>query len=177
MRQCPRDIFQGEPATLPVCDGLFPAQAIEIDCDVEIRSSQRFDKSRETFAPIPLKNRATAILVRRRTIVGPGMDLESALALRATIAEDSRRPPTLEVSTTPHTYFFHARKLERAIDPAAATPARRPHVPIRVIIKRNEDERSGYLACPQRSEMMEISGAVNKKPGKFAADLTIEGFN
>ena len=93
------------------------------------------------------------------------------------VAEELRRPPTLEVSTAPHAYFSQTREFERAIDPAAATPAWRPHIPVRVIVKRNEDERFGHLAHPQRREMMEISGAVNQKPGKFAADLSIETLN
>ena len=78
------------------------------------------------------------------------MDFEPALAFRATVAEESRRPPALEVSTTPHLYFFHPRKFERAIHPAAATPARRAHVPVRMVIEGDKDERFAQPPNPQR---------------------------
>src|SRR5205814_3761387 len=80
-----------------------------------------------------------------------------------------------EVATPHHSYSLHARRFERPIDPAAATAARQAHVPVRVIIKRNEDEWFGHLAHPQRREMMEISGAEEDE--RFLWRLLIKLFH
>ena len=97
---------------------------------------------------------------RGRPAICPRMEFEPSLPFRPAIAEKSARPPALEISAAPHAYFFHMRQFERPIYPAAATPARRPDVPVRMVVERDNYEWLGYLADPKGGEMMEIPGPV-----------------
>lgn len=63
LRERPAYLFQGEAAALPIRHGLFRAEAIEIDRDVDIRPLQRPDKLGETLLPARAQNGATTILI------------------------------------------------------------------------------------------------------------------
>jgi low affinity Fe/Cu permease len=177
LRQRPGEVLEREHAVLPISDRILCLQTIEIDRDIKIRSTQRLDELRKMFPPIRAKDRSTASLVRARAALSPTIDLQPSLAFRPAIAEKSPRPPTLEIPAAPHANLFYLRKFQRPIYPAAATPARRPDVPVRMIIERDKHKWRGHLTHPKRSEMMEIPRAVDKKPREFAADLMIEVFN
>lgn len=66
------------------------------------------------------------------------------------------------------------REFEGPVHPAAATPAGRPHIPIRVIIERDEHERLGYRANPKSREMVEIAGAEENKRRQVLARFPIK---
>jgi hypothetical protein len=127
--------------------------------------------------PVDSHDRAAAFAGGRRPIVGPRVHFEPTLPLGAPVPKDLVRPPAFEIPAAPHAHPLHVRKFESAIYPAAATPFRRTDVPIRVIIERNKHERFGHPTHPERGKMMEIPGAINKKPRKLAADIVIEVFN
>jgi len=55
------------------------------------------------------------------------------------------------------------RKVERAIDPTAAGPARRGDRPVGMIIERNQNERLGDAAQPKRAQVMIIARAVKRE--------------
>ena len=105
------------------------------------------------------------------------MDLQLCCPFRATIAEQPCRPPALEIPAAPDAHFFQQGKLEGPIYPTATTPARRAHVPIRMIVERNKNEGLSQAAGPKRREMMEVPGAVKNERGEVAAHIVVEGFD
>ncbi len=84
------------------------------------------------------------------------------------------RPPTLEIPATPNRDLPDMRQLQRAIDPAAATPARRADIPIGMIIEGNERYWFAHGSKPQSGQMMEVTRAVEDKFAKLRPDLAIK---
>jgi hypothetical protein len=171
LRQRPNHVIEREPAALPVCDGFPGPNAIEIDGDVDWRSAQRLDELGEFCAPVRSKDRSAPVLLRNRPVVRPWMDLEFATSLRAPVPKELPRPPAFEIPATPDTDLLDGWKFQGAIHPATATPARRAQVPIRMIIERDEHERLGDPANPERAEVMKIPRPVDKKFGQPAGVL------
>src|SRR4029453_3333087 len=128
------------------------------------------------LAPVVAQNGATTLLIFRGPSIRPWMNVKNACSLRATIAKQLVWPPTFKISATPNADPAHVRNFQRAIHPSAAAPLRRTHVPIRVIIKRNERRGLRETPNPERSQIMKITGAVEQKRGRqtpfvFAAKL------
>lgn len=146
VRKRPLQIGNAESSVLPVCHRVFIAKTIEIDRHVNIRPAEVRDKLFEQGAPVFLEDRAGTLSILRWAIVGPRMNFEPPAALRAAIGEDIVRPPAFKISATPDRNMFDVRKLERAVDPAAARPLRRRDCPIRMIVERKENERLVELA-------------------------------
>ena len=96
----------------------------------------------EQFAPILTQNGTLTLSIFPRSIVGPWMDLEVAFTFGTPVPKKLTRPPALEISATPDAYSFDVWHLQCAIDPTATSPLRRAHIPVRMIIERNENERS-----------------------------------
>ena len=91
------------------------------------------------------------------------MDFQSACTFGAAISEDLVRPPAFKIPATPNAHVAHMTKLQCAIHPTAASPFRWAHVPIRMIIERNNDDRPGNAAQPERRQIMKIARAVKQK--------------
>src|SRR2546421_9619609 len=104
------------------------------------------------LVPIRAQDRAAPGLIGDGTVVRPRMHFEPSIAFGAAIAEELTWPPALEVSATPHADFFHSRQFQCAVDPAAAAPTRRPDIPVRMIIERDEHERFGQGSNPESGE-------------------------
>ena len=105
------------------------------------------------------------------------MNLKIAIALRAAVPENLRRPPALEISAAPNADQLHMRKFERAIDPTATAPFRRAHIPIGVVIERDDNHRLAEASNPEGSQVMKIAGAVEQKGRKLRFELAIKFFN
>ena len=117
------------------------------------------------------------ILIGARPAIGPRVNLQPTFPFRAAVAKEAPRPPALEAPAAPHAHLLHVRKFEGTVYPAAATPARRPHIPVRMIIERNENKGLRHASNPKCAQMMKIARAVEKKRRKFAANFLIELFN
>src|SRR5207244_8639813 len=91
------------------------------------------------------------------------MDHKRAGAFRFAISKKLMRQPTLEIPATPNRDLPDMRQLQRAIDPAAATPARRTDIPIGMIIEGNERYWFAHGSKPQSGQMMEVARAVEDK--------------
>jgi len=87
------------------------------------------------------------------------------------------RPPAFEIPATPDADLFDERQLERPINPAPATPAGRTHIPIRMVVERNEHERFGKPANPKATQVMKVAGTVNEKRTETRADVAKEFFD
>src|SRR5437870_8600024 len=105
------------------------------------------------------------------------MNHQRAGAFRFAIPEKLMRPPALEISAAPNGDLPDVRQLERAIDPAAATPARRADIPIGMIIKGDERDRFVCRSKPQSGQMMKVARAVEDKLAEFRSDLAIKLFD
>src|SRR5205814_1473165 len=156
-------IDNAKAATLPVCHRLFRAKTIEIDRDINASSSKGFNKFVKVPAPVIPQNGAATFSIFCRTLVRPGMHFENACSLRAAISENLVRPPALKIPATPNGDTAHLRKFQRAIDPTAATPFRWAHIPIWMIVEGNKCDRVRDSSEPERSQIMEITGAVKQK--------------
>lgn len=117
------------------------------------------------LAPVVAQNGAATLLIFRGPSIRPWMNVKNACSLRATIAKQLVWPPAFKISATPNADPAHVRKFQRAIHPTAAAPFRRAHVPIRVIIKRNQNNGLRDTPNPERSQIMKITGAVEQKRG------------
>jgi hypothetical protein len=177
LRQRPCQILNGEFSVLPICDRFFGSEAIEIDRHIHIRASQSTHEFRETLPPVRAQDRAAPILLRRRTIVRPRMNLEPPSALGPPVSEKLPRPPAFEIPAAPDAHFLHMGQFERAIHPASAGPARRAHVPVRMIIEGNEHERIAQPPHPERAQVMKITGTVNKERCEPPFVFTIKLFD
>src|SRR5581483_10845830 len=78
--------------------------------------------------------------------------------LRATIAERAMRPVQFEIAAAPNRDALNPRQVERAIDPPAARPMRRPPIPIGMIVEDDDVGRFG-LREKGRGQMMKIARA------------------
>ena len=159
----PLKIGDREAAALPVRHRLFDAQAIEIDRDVDIFAGETFRKFFKTLAPIITQDRALPLSIFQRPIVCPRMHFKNSGAFRATIAENLVRPPTFEIAATPNTRKPHIWKFQCAIHPSTTGPFRRPHIPIRMIIEGDEDDRFGNRTQSERCQMVKIAGAIEQE--------------
>src|ERR1041385_3502988 len=135
LSQCPPKITDREPTVLPICRRFFCAEAIKIDSDVDIFVGEVVRKSLKIIAPIFAEDGAFASLIFDRPIVCPGMYFKNAGTLGATVPENLVRPPTFKISAAPDRHVLDVRKFECPIDPAAASPFRRAHIPIRMIVE------------------------------------------
>ena len=92
----------------------------------------------------------------------------------AAVPKKLTRPPALEISATPNTETPHLRKLQRTIDPTAATPFRRSHIPVRMVIERDDNDRLADLPNPECGQVMKIARAVEQKWRKAAFEFAIK---
>src|SRR4029453_8492155 len=102
------------------------------------------------------------------------MDHKRAGAFRFAIPEKLMGPPTLEIPATPNRDLADMRQLQRAINPAAAAPARGADSPIGVIIEGTERDRFAHRSKPQSGQMMKIARAVEDKFGELRPDPVIK---
>ena len=121
-----------------------------------------------------MQNRAAPILIGWRSTVRPRMNLKFPRAFRSPVSEQISRPPAFEIPATPDAGLLQAFNFQGAIDPAATSPARRAHVPIGMVIERNENKWIGQSPNPERTEMMKITGTVNEKWRNLRTELAIE---
>src|SRR5262245_568530 len=91
------------------------------------------------------------------------MHFESACSFGSAVAENLVWPPTFKIATAPHRHALHMGNLQCTIDQITARPFRRAHVPIRVIVKRDENHGLGHAPNPERSQIMKITRAVENK--------------
>src|SRR6266516_3170811 len=98
------------------------------------------------LAPIFTKNGTLALSIFHRPIICPRVHSKNPCSFSATVAEDLVRPPTFEVASAPTADAAHLWKFQCAVHPAATAPFRRAHIPIRMIVERNEHERFDDLA-------------------------------
>ena len=172
--QSPGKIDNRKPAALPIRDRFFRAQTIEIDRDVNIGAAKIARELFEMFPPILAQNRSAPLSIFHRPLIGPGMNFQTAGAFRAAISKKLSRPPALKIAAAPNADAPHMRELQRAIDPAAATPFRRANVPIGMIIERNDDERLRDAANPERAQMVKVARAVKQKWREPRFEFAIE---
>src|SRR4029077_10244323 len=99
----PLKIGDREAATLPIGHRLFDAQAIEIDCDVDIFAGETFRKFFKTLAPILAQDRALPLSIFQWPIICPRMDFKNSGVFGATMPENLVRPPTFEIGAAPNT--------------------------------------------------------------------------
>ena len=105
------------------------------------------------------------------------MHFQPAGAFRATVAENLVWPPAFKIAAAPNCHMLDVGKFQDAIHPCAAGPFWRAHIPIRMIIKRNEYHWSGYAAQSKRRQMMKVTGAVkHKRRGHMRLVVTIKSF-
>lgn len=149
LREGPRDISCGEPSALPVRNGLVGPQAIKIDRDIHVRSTQFSGEVLEMVTPIRAQDRAAASLVGTRTIIRPRVYIEPSRTLRAPIPEKLVRPPALEIPAAPDADFSYVGKFERPVDPSAAGPTRRAQIPVRMIVEGNEHAGVNQPSSPE----------------------------
>jgi hypothetical protein len=87
------------------------------------------------FSPIIAQYRTLALSIFHRPIVCPGMHFKNPGAFGATVAENLMRPPAFEITATPNAHASYVWKFQCAIDPAAASPSWRAHIPIWMIVE------------------------------------------
>jgi len=87
------------------------------------------------LAPVIPQDCTATTPIFGRPIVGPGMHFEFAFSFGAMIAKNIMRPPAFEIATSPNGNVSDMWKIESAIDPTAAAPFWRTHVPVRMIIE------------------------------------------
>src|SRR3954469_6352 len=127
--------------------------------------------------PILSHDCAASIPCAVPAMIGPGVQIEPAATFRTSITKDLLRPPTLEISATPNGDLLHVRKLERAVDPATATPFWRANVPIGMVIERDDCHRFNDAAQPKSGEIMEIPGTVEDERWELGFDLPVKSFD
>ena len=161
--QRPLKVGNGKAAALPVCHRLLWPETIQIDGYVNARFTEVVQKGLKPLAPIVAKDGSATCPIFHRPIVCPRMHFERACSFGAAVAENLMRPPTFKTSTAPHGDALYVGNLQCAIDQITAGPFRRTHVPIRMIVKRDENHRLGDASNPKRSQVMKITGAVEYK--------------
>src|SRR4030095_1631697 len=140
-RQRPFKILNRESAGLPVRHCLFGSKTIEVDRDINVFSGEASDELFKKRPPIVAKDCSLALPIFHRPVVRPPADFKNAGAFGASVAKDLVRPPAFEIAATPHAYAVHVWEFECAIHPATASPFWRTHIPIRMIVERNDDDR------------------------------------
>ena len=157
--QSPPNVIEIKSSAFPICTGVIRRQTIQIDRNVNVRADQLAGELFKLVPPIFAQNRAAPFLCARRPIIRPGMDRQRPSAFRFAIAKNLMRPPAFEISATPDRDLPDVRQFQCAIDPAAATPARRANIPIRMIIKRDYGDGLIDISNPQGAEMVKIARA------------------
>src|ERR1700736_832922 len=181
--QRPGQIRNCETAIFPVSHGLRVNQAIHIDCHVDRGTGNSLNESLEMLLPIFAQDCSAAFLIRGGSMVSPWMHFQTSLSFGSPISENLTRPPAFKIPAAPHAHLLNLRQLKRPIDPSAAGPLRRPNIPVRMIIKRDNGEglspsrTSSDSANPQCSEIMEIPGAVHDEVGKLWLNFLKEAFD
>ena len=118
------------------------------------------------LAPVVAQNGAATPSIFRGPLIRPGVNVENAHSFCATVAEKLVRPPTFKISAAPDSNMLHVRKFQSPIHPSAAAPFRRAHVPIRMIVERDNGDRLGDTPNPECSQIMKIAGTVKQKRGR-----------
>jgi hypothetical protein len=91
------------------------------------------------------------------------MHFKNSGAFRTTVPENLVRPPAFEVAATPNTRMPHIWNFQCAIDPPTTSPFRRAHIPVRMIIEGDQDNRFGNMPQPQCSQMVKIAGPIEQE--------------
>jgi len=175
--QGPFDIFDNKSTVFPIGNHPIGGQAIEIDRDVNIHPAKSGRKFFEMLAPVLAQDRTVMLSILRRPIIGPRMDFKFARALRGTIGEDIVGPPAFEIAATPDCDMPQLRNLERTIDPATAGPSRRANVPIRMIIKRDQNKWFSKPAKPKRAQIMKVARAIKRERRETLREFAIKLFD
>jgi len=115
------------------------------------------------LAPVVAQNGAATLSIFRGPLIRPGVNVENARSFCATVAEKLVRPPAFKISAAPNCDVLYVGKFQRAIDPTAATPFRRAHIPVRMIVEGNKCDRVRDPSEPERSQIVEITRAVEQK--------------
>src|SRR5437868_7844789 len=68
-----------------------------------------------------------------------------------------------KIRATPDRRFLNHRQLKCAIDPASTRPARRPAIPVGMIVEGDQCEWLGKISKPERGEMVKIPRSVENK--------------
>src|SRR5439155_25669071 len=119
------------------------------DCYVNTRFTEAFQKLLKTLAPIVTKDSSATASIFNRPIICPRVHFKNPCSFSATVAEDLVRPPAFKVTATPNTDATDLCKSQCAVHPATAAPFRRAHIPIRMIVERNEHELFGNPCSSQ----------------------------
>ncbi len=157
LRQRPEKIDNREAAVLPICRHLVGAKTIEVDRNVNINLAKILHKHLEMFAPILAQNCPATLSIFQRALIRPRMHFEFSGALGEEIPEKQVRPPAFKISAAPNADALHVRQFQRPIYPTAATPFRRTHIPIRVIVERNNDNWPREAPNPKRAQKMKVA--------------------
>src|SRR5262249_30240029 len=139
----PLKIGHRKAAALPVRHRLFQAQAIEVDCDVDVFWTETLRKFFKTTAPVITQNRALPLPIFQWPIVCPRMNFKNSGAFRTTVAEDLMRPPTFKIVAAPDTRKPYIWQCQCPVNPSTTRPFRGPHIPIRMVIEGDEDDGFG----------------------------------
>src|SRR4029077_8726478 len=106
------------------------------------------------------------------------MDFKNSGTFRATIAEKLVRPPTFEIAAAPNTRKPYIGKFQCAVHPCATSPFRRPHVPVGMVIERDENYLVGNRTHPERCQVVKVARAVEQEGRReFPSPLPIELFD
>ena len=170
----PFEIGNRESPILPICDRIIRPKTIEIDRNINISLAEIGNEHFEMSAPIFLQDRTATLSIFSRTFISPGMDFKPPCALAAAVGKEIVRPPALEISASPNCDVLDVRELKGAIDPAAAAPFRRTHVPVRMIIKRNQNDWPAQPTKPKRTEIMEIARTVENERRNLLSEFVVE---
>src|SRR5262249_51466619 len=131
--------------------------------DVDIFVNEAFRKLLKAFTPILAKDSSSSFPIFRRPIVRPRMHFKNSGAFSATVAENLVWPPAFEIGTAPNCHMLDVREFQCAIDPTAASPFRRAHIPIRMVVERNEHDRSTNVAQSKRGQIMKIARPIKQE--------------
>ena len=132
--QGPDEIVAGEAAVLPIRDGLAGDKTIQVDGDVNFVAMTALHPFEKLGLPrfwgqwIEIESVMDAFAF-------PGINEEPVGFGRAPISEKPPGEAALKVAATPDADVFDAGIFERAIDPGAARPFRRPDIPIGMIVE------------------------------------------
>lgn len=167
LRDRPNEVVRGEPPAVPIGDGAVLPQTIQVHRHVNPSTRKSVGKFRETSAPTFWTHGRSqqGRLAARSALVRPSMHFKPAVSQREMIGKNAVRPPVFQAAQTPHARQRKVRsQLQCAVDPAAARPARRSDIPVRMIVEG--DERDCLVresAQPKRGQVMEITRAKGQK--------------
>lgn len=131
----PFEIVHRKATVFPIGYRCVGAKTIEVDRDVNVHAAQIRGELFESFPPIFAQDSVRKLSTFHRAVARPGMNFEASFAFGAAIPENVVRPPVFKIPQTPNRDMLDMRKLERAIDPTTAGPARRRDRPVRMIVE------------------------------------------